>query len=240
MGYGTFAKYYNMYWTSQAPQLFEEAFDKILLEKLNKGDKVLDLCCGTGQICNILAGKGFQTAGLDISESMLDIAKKNAPAATFLHDDARTFRTEGKYRAVVSFFDSINHMLSESDLFSTFKSVKKSLDSGGLFLFDVNDEEVFNSAWEEGFTFVEDDHACIMKPTYDETTGRATYQITLFWKEKGQWLRRDTRVYEQYYSSAKLLTLLNNAGFNNTFIYSGNDDLGMPHFSGRIFFMAEA
>ena len=36
---------------------------------LSKGDRVLDLACGTGTFCNLLTLNGYKADGLDLSES---------------------------------------------------------------------------------------------------------------------------------------------------------------------------
>lgn len=49
-----------------------------LSEGLEPGAKVLDAACGTGTYAIALAGKGFQTVGVDIDESMVSIAEAKA------------------------------------------------------------------------------------------------------------------------------------------------------------------
>ncbi|MBW8381720.1 MAG: class I SAM-dependent methyltransferase, partial [Youngiibacter sp.] len=49
-----------------------------LSEGLEPEAKVLDAACGTGTYAIALAGKGFQTVGVDIDESMVAIAETKA------------------------------------------------------------------------------------------------------------------------------------------------------------------
>jgi demethylmenaquinone methyltransferase/2-methoxy-6-polyprenyl-1,4-benzoquinol methylase len=44
------------------------------LAKVEKGNRALDLCCGTGDIALALARQGAETIGLDFSEKMLEVA----------------------------------------------------------------------------------------------------------------------------------------------------------------------
>lgn len=62
------------------------------------GERVLDLCCGTGDIALAFARLGLEVTGLDFSEQMLTIARHRAeshgrvsggPAIQFLHGDAQ-------------------------------------------------------------------------------------------------------------------------------------------------------
>ena len=49
-----------------------------IVEKFSEGSKVLDLYCGIGTFSIYLAKKGFETAGSDINQLSIEIAKKNA------------------------------------------------------------------------------------------------------------------------------------------------------------------
>jgi demethylmenaquinone methyltransferase/2-methoxy-6-polyprenyl-1,4-benzoquinol methylase len=46
---------------------------------LAPGSVVLDVACGTGDLCRVLAAAGYQRAGLDLSAGMLAHARTNAP-----------------------------------------------------------------------------------------------------------------------------------------------------------------
>ncbi|MHA1205042.1 MAG: corrinoid protein-associated methyltransferase CpaM [Candidatus Heimdallarchaeaceae archaeon] len=49
-----------------------------ITEHVKKGDKVLDICCGTGKLTFLAAERGAFVKGIDINPSMLDIARKKA------------------------------------------------------------------------------------------------------------------------------------------------------------------
>jgi ubiquinone/menaquinone biosynthesis C-methylase UbiE len=53
------------------------------LEKLPPKSKILDAGCGPGQTVSYIAKKGFQVIGIDFSNKMLSIAKKNYPNCVF-------------------------------------------------------------------------------------------------------------------------------------------------------------
>lgn len=62
------------------------------------GDPVLEIACGTGRLTLALAQKGVDITGLDISEGMLEQAKKKAKekdiTVDFFHEDCRKFHLE--------------------------------------------------------------------------------------------------------------------------------------------------
>ncbi len=49
----------------------------------------MDAGCGSGYIASILANRGLQVTGIDVSRKMLELAKKNAPKSSFLRMDMR-------------------------------------------------------------------------------------------------------------------------------------------------------
>jgi trans-aconitate 2-methyltransferase len=75
-----------------------------LLELLapQKGEKILDLGCGTGPLTAQIAESGAQVQGLDASADMIREAQRNFPALDFRVADARTFTVAEPQDAVFS------------------------------------------------------------------------------------------------------------------------------------------
>ncbi len=55
----------------------DEIYDR-LIEKIGKGDRVLDIGCGTGLLSIRAINKGASVVGIDINPQMLEIAEKRA------------------------------------------------------------------------------------------------------------------------------------------------------------------
>ena len=80
--------------------LFEE-----LGERIPKGSRILDLGCGVGlPYDKVLAQKGYDVTGVDISGKHIDLARKNVPEATFIRDDFFTEEIKEPFDAIVSFY----------------------------------------------------------------------------------------------------------------------------------------
>lgn len=78
-------------------RLFHWLFDKPLAESrqvvanlVPEGSRVLDIGCGTGELCFALRDKGCQVVGIDLSLRMLRFAEKRnqGDGVKFLHRDA--------------------------------------------------------------------------------------------------------------------------------------------------------
>lgn len=59
-----------------------EGTDK-LASFLKRGASVLDVGCGAGTKARYLLAKGFKVTGVDFSEKMIELAKREAPGASF-------------------------------------------------------------------------------------------------------------------------------------------------------------
>ena len=165
--YDPFAGIYNRHWGYFAEKIYP-ILDHLVLRHLPPGCAVLDLCCGTGQLAAVLTDKGFATTGVDGSEGMIEIARRNAPDVAFFVQDARSISLNRQFSAVFSTFDSLNHVMSLDELEQVFRNVHAVLEDGGHFEFDLNMEEAYVSRWRGSFGIVEDDHVCVARSSRDE------------------------------------------------------------------------
>ncbi|MEW2049626.1 methyltransferase domain-containing protein [Streptomyces sp. NPDC005476] len=110
-------------------------------ELVGVGGRVADLGCGPGRVTGFLAALGLEMSGLDLSESMLAIARRENPGIRFERGSMLDLDLpDGSLAGVVSFYSSIHTPVDElPGLFAGFHRV---LAPGGhLFLgFQVGDE----------------------------------------------------------------------------------------------------
>lgn len=235
--YDRFAWFYNKYWGSEFSRTAMAIFQVVLIPHLAPGCRVLDLCCGTGQISAGLVERGFEVTGIDGSASMLEFARRNAPGAEFIQADARSFDLPGRFEAAISPFDSLNHIMSIGELTSVFRNVHSALSPGGIFLFDLNLEEEAERLGQS-IDFVGDDHACIVKASYDPSEMIKRYDVTMFRLEAEIWRRSDLALYQRYYEIDDVLAALSDAGFEVVRTYDARREFGFTLSDGRIFYFA--
>ena len=66
---------------------------------------ILDVCCGTGDQLKLLKQHGFNGEGIDISNAMLNVARKGKPKADCFHQDATQMQYENaKFDLVMTAF----------------------------------------------------------------------------------------------------------------------------------------
>jgi ubiquinone/menaquinone biosynthesis C-methylase UbiE len=61
---------------------------KLLPRKRRMKEKALDLCCGEGYYSRILKDRGYDVSGVDISDKLIDIARKKGPDIAYYCTDA--------------------------------------------------------------------------------------------------------------------------------------------------------
>jgi demethylmenaquinone methyltransferase/2-methoxy-6-polyprenyl-1,4-benzoquinol methylase len=92
------------------------------------GDRVLDVCCGTGDLAIAARRAGGDVAGLDFSEQMLERARRKAPEIEWVRGDALAlpFEDESFDAATVGF-----GVRNVEDLEAALRELRRVLRPGG-------------------------------------------------------------------------------------------------------------
>ncbi|MEW6555678.1 MAG: class I SAM-dependent methyltransferase [Actinomycetota bacterium] len=237
--YDDFAWFYNHYWgTITANPPMSDALDRLLFSHLPSGARILDICCGTGQLAAMLAERGFAVTGIDGSARQLAYARRNAPGCEFIHADARDFELPREYDAAISVYDSLNHIMTLEGLWRCFRSTCNACKPGSQFLFDLNMEEGLLKRWKGSNAQVGEDNAFIMRFSYDRASKIARAETTLFQREEGTWRRSDLSLLQTAYSEEEVTRALLEGGFADVSVHAGLKELGPPMGEGRSFFLA--
>lgn len=116
---------------------------------IKKNGKILDLGCGSGRAVKFFFKEGFDVVGIDFSEEMLNLAKKNIPKGKFLLMDMRDLNfLKESFDAVWSHF-SILH-IPKKDIAQVFSECERVIKKNGLFFIAVSlgkDTEGFEDEW---------------------------------------------------------------------------------------------
>jgi ubiquinone/menaquinone biosynthesis C-methylase UbiE len=97
-----------------------------------RGKKILDVGCGPGLYASLLIKNGAIVKGLDISKEIIEIAKKEAPAAEFIIGDAaRLPYKNSEFDIVIA--PLVLHYLNSWD--EALISIHAVLKKGGIFIF---------------------------------------------------------------------------------------------------------
>lgn len=119
---------------------YDEAFDANLdrpfldkfLKFLKKGNKILDIGCGTGSLTNYFFKKGIIVEGIDLSTKMIEIAKGNYPKIPFRKIDIRKMNyRENSFDGVWAAY-SLFHV-NKKEFLKAVKKIRDILKSNGIF-----------------------------------------------------------------------------------------------------------
>lgn len=235
--YDRFAWFYNRYWGPEFCSPALAIYNILLFPHIPENSRILDLCCGTGQISAGLSERGYQVTGLDGSAAMLRFARENAPAVNFVHGDARTFQLPQTFDCVLSAFDSLNHVMTLDELTLVFRKVYEALTEEGIFLFDLNLEDASELVGNT-LDIIEDDHACIVRSSYNQIQKLKRYDVTMFLLENESWQRTDQTLFQRYYGINDVLGALADAGFLRVKTYDARREFGFTISDGRMFYLA--
>jgi SAM-dependent methyltransferase len=126
------------YSTKSAPGILN-----ILRRHRIAGGLVVDLGCGSGLWAEILIESKYRVLGIDVSKSMIRIARERAPLAEFKVDSV--FRAAiPSCNAVTSIGECLNYIFDRDSgramLINLFRRVYDALNPGGIFVFDLAEQ----------------------------------------------------------------------------------------------------
>lgn len=203
---------------------------------------VADLACGTGSVSLLLAQRGYQVTGVDMSEDMLTVAVDKAQALenrpTFVCQKLQELRLPRGVDMAVSGLDSMNYITDPEDCEMAMKRVFKALNPGGIFIFDVNTPAKLRAMDGQIFLDEDDDVYCVWRGEFDEKTNICSYGMDLFQRTGNVWQRSFEEHQEYAYTVQQLTQYLKNAGFSRIRVY-GDGFMGAPRDADqRIYFSA--
>lgn len=204
---------------------------------------VLDLACGTGTLSWILAERGYELIGVDISPDMLAQAMvKEEQTATvapiFLCQPMDKLDLYGTVDACICMLDSVNHVTNLRELRRAFGRVKLFLEPGGLFLFDVLTPQRLESMDGGIFLDESEDAYCVWRSDYDKRRHICTHAMDLFLREGTHWNREQEEHEEYAYTPEALQAYLQEAGFTNIRQHGSLQMRAPKEAEERIFFSA--
>ena len=128
------------YYTHRNLNKFNTELEKFVV-LLSDDAHVLDVGCGAGiPTAKFLVNKGIKVTGIDLSDTMLHLARKNVPTAEFIKNDMNELEfKENTFDGVVSVF-ALFHVPKENH-FDIFKKIFEILKPEGILLINTGISE---------------------------------------------------------------------------------------------------
>lgn len=215
----------------------EKIFDKYMDYKPKL---MLELACGTGTVTSILANKGYDMIGADLSEDMLNVAREKCPPSVLLlNQDMTEFELYGTVDVILCLLDSVNYITDTKKLQKMFKLAHNYLEYGGLFVFDINSVYKLKNIIGEN-TFIRETEDIYSVWENEQHDDFVKFCLNFFVKD-------DSDKYERFYEEHKeriyeideVLSMLKKAGFEDVKVYGDNTFKLPSEKEERIYFIAK-
>lgn len=211
---------------------------------LREDARILDVACGTGTLSLLFAKDGYHVTGVDLSEPMVNEARRKAeeaglPVEFLVQDVAELDVGSATYDFCVSVFDSLNYVTDPQRLQQAFARVYNALKPGGLFIFDINTPLALRK-----HMFDQEDVApgepvrYMWRSQFDESTRLCTVSME-FWVNTSEGEKHVVETHVQRaYENREIETYLRASGFDRVRVYHAYTFDPPKPSSDRVFFVA--
>ncbi|MDD9995204.1 MAG: class I SAM-dependent methyltransferase [Dehalococcoidia bacterium] len=192
---------------------------------LEPGDRVLDLCCGTGRHAVPLARAGLKVTGLDMSEEYLDMAGSAAREAgvkvRLVCGDMREIPYEGEFDAVVNMFTAFGYFDDDADDQRVLDGAAAALRPGGRLLLDLLNRDWVAANYVRNESREGEDGTVYREMrTFDPVAGRNHVEFTI---TSPGGVERKTSHHIRLYVATEVSEMLRSAGLLLERVYGGFD-----------------
>lgn len=247
VSFGPVAAYYDDLMAGVRYQFWVDYIERVWNRYGLAPKAVLDVACGTGTATRILAQRGYEMVGVDLSDDMLRIGRERAAdeglAIPFYKQDAAAISLcPQQFDAAISLFDSLNYILDPDQLAKTFSGISKHLTPGGSLLFDLNTEYALaEGMFNQSCARRDEKLHYRWRSRYDAETRLCTVRMRFAYDDGGGSGERKifTEVHRQRaYHKDEVVGWLDNAGFEQTHIYDAYSLEPPKKHSDRLFYLA--
>jgi SAM-dependent methyltransferase len=139
--FGLYARYYDLLYQDKDYAAEVDYVSRCVQRHCAAPKRILELGCGTGSHAFLLAERGFDVTGLDVSAGMIARAQERqqmigTDRVTFKTGDARSHRENSLFDVVLSLFHVMSYQVSNADLLDAFRTAAAHMHQQSVFAFD--------------------------------------------------------------------------------------------------------
>ena len=242
--YDKFAWYYDRLTENVDHDSIGRQIDTLVDRFDGKKGVLVELGCGTGSVCEVMSGLGYDVIGIDRSQEMLSQAwnKKfeSGHDIQYVCQDMTHLQLYGNADVVISVLDCINHLPDKQAVKSTFDRVSMYTEQGGLFIFDVN--TIYKHRYvlaDNSFIYDLDGLFCTWQNEYNEQDDSVEIFLDFFEEnEDGTYERYQENFREIALSEQEIETMLADSGFEVLAKYDDYTEKPVTEKTQRIVYVA--
>ncbi len=134
--YGELAEYYDRIYHWKDYRREAQKIRRLAREhKRSPGSSLLDVACGTGKHIAFLS-RDFECVGLDISEELLKIARKNVPGVEFHRGNMTDFNLVRPFDVILCLFSSTGYIRTKNEIRRAASTLARHLTPGGVLIIE--------------------------------------------------------------------------------------------------------
>jgi SAM-dependent methyltransferase len=198
---------------------------------------VVDLGCGSGILAQALLVAGYDVLGVDVSQAMIRLARRQAPKAKFVAQSLRTVRLPACV-AVTAIGECLNYRSDEdpkADPNDVFRRIFLALRPGGVFVFDIAEPALADEGNGTPTMVEGKDWMVVSEKRGDPSRNRITRRIIAY-RRIGKLYRRSEEIHHlQLFQRTEILEGLRASGFRARAIAAYGRQHLLP---GRVGFVA--
>lgn len=184
---------------------------------------ILDAGCGTGELSRLLLEKGYDVIGVDVSESMLSMARDKNPGQLLLRQDLTKLDLYGTVQGVVCMQDTLNHLRSLKDFREALRRFSLFSEKESRVVFDLNTEYKHRQLLADRCFVLEDGDAFFVWQNETAPNGDVTMNLDLFRSENDAYRRESAVLKEILIPDGEVRTALDAAGLELLETRDGDD-----------------
>lgn len=187
----------------------------------------VDLGCGTGSLCLLLA-QSFEMTGVDLSEEMLACADEKAFSAgkkvRFVCQDITRLALGETFDFCLCLHDTLNYLSSREELGRLFSRVEKHLSEKGVFVFDINRKQRFEEVYCNSCEILERNGLfCVWERAWHPSASRCDFAFHFFEKQKnGLYEKSEEYESQRYFPPSTVEKLCREAGLSAKAVFEND------------------
>jgi SAM-dependent methyltransferase len=200
------------------------------LERLGlKGNRLLDVACGTGKSFIPMLNRGWEVTASDISPAMVELARgKVGDAVDLSVADMRDLPEFGQFDLVWCLDDAVNYLLGDEELEQALSGMRRNLGPDGLLMFDVNALHTYRTFFAEEVVVERDGRRLVWKgrSTADVGPGaisEASFEVWPLGSEGGPLIEPEMHR-QRHFPKAEVLAGLEAAGLECLEVFGHGED----------------
>ncbi len=226
--YAAWAPYYDDFMAHPAYPDWVRRLEALASNCGPRGQRALDVGCGTGKSTQPLLELGYSVTGCDPSPDMLDQARGR------LGDDVELVRAKlpdlprlGTFDYISCVNDVVNYLLGYEQLVAGFRALRLNLAPAGVLVFDASTQALYRSYYA-GLRWREVSGAALLwrgeTPPDFTAGGLAMATVEIFAADGGIWRRFSSRHVQRHHPDAVVRAALGDAGMLVEAVYGQHDD----------------